>query len=103
MSIRRLGATAIVTALVAVALTALTPSFPAMAGAIASAQHTVDTQGPDVVITSAAGLLAWAAWAWAAFGLVLTAASALPGIAGGVARLGLRVALPAGARRSAAV
>ena len=103
MSLRRLGATAIVTALIAAALTALTPSFPVMAGALAGAQHTVDTQGPDVVITSAAGLLAWAVWAWGAFGLVLTAASALPGVVGGVARLVLRAALPAGARRSAAV
>ena len=52
---------------------------------------------------SAAGLLAWAVWAWGALGLALTAASALPGMLGGAARVVLHVVLPAGARRSAAL
>jgi hypothetical protein len=103
MSIRRLVVTAAGMAAIAVALAALTPPFPAMAGALATAQRTVDTQGADVLIASTAGLLAWAVWTWGALGLTLTAASALPGIAGAAARLALQVALPAGARRSAAV
>ena len=74
-----------------------------MAGTLASAQRTADTAGPDVLVTSAAGLLAWAVWAWGALGLALTAASALPGMLGGAARLALHVVLPAGARRSAAL
>jgi nucleoid-associated protein YgaU len=103
MSTRRLLATAAVLTGIAVALAALTPPLPVMAEALTAAQRTVDTRGPDVLITSAAGLLAWAVWAWGVLGLSLTAASALPGIVGGAARLALQVALPAGARRSAAV
>ena len=103
MSIRRLIATAAVMGGVAVVLGALTPAFPAMAEAVAGAQRTVDTQGADVLVASAAGLLAWAVWVWGALGLVLTAASAVPGAVGGAARALLHVALPAGARRSAAL
>jgi nucleoid-associated protein YgaU len=103
MSIRRLLATTAVMAAIAVLLAVLTPSLPTMTGAVTAAQRTVDAQGPDALITSAAGLLAWAVWAWGVLGLALTAASALPGIAGGAARLALQVALPAGARRSAAL
>ena len=103
MSIRRLVLTAAAMAAIAVVLAALTPPFPAMTASLAAAQRTVDTQGPDVLVSSAAGLLAWAVWAWGALGLALTAASALPGAAGGAARVVLHVALPAGARRSAAL
>jgi len=103
MSIRRLVATAAVMGGMAVVLGALTPAFPAMADAVAGAQRTVDTRGADVLVSSAAGLLAWAVWLWGALGLVLTAASAVPGAVGGAARALLQVALPAGARRSAAL
>lgn len=103
MSTRRLLATVAAMAGIALVLGALTPPPDAMAGALAAAQRTADTQGPDVLIASAAGLLAWAVWAWGALGLALTAASALPGIAGGASRLILRAVLPAGARRSAAL
>lgn len=103
MSIRRLPLTAAAMAAIAAVLAALTPSFPAMAASLAAAQRTADTQGPDVLISCAAGLFAWAVWAWGALGLALTAASALPGLAGGAARVALRVALPASARRSAAL
>jgi hypothetical protein len=103
MSTRRLVVTAAAMGGIAVVLGALTPGFPAMTDAVAGAQRTVDTQGGDVLIASAAGLLAWAVWVWGAFGLVLTAASAVPGAVGGAARALLRVALPAGARRSAAL
>ena len=74
-------------ALIAGALAALTPGLSSMAGTLASAQRTADTAGPDALVTSAAGLLAWAVWAWGALGLALTAASALPGLLGGAARL----------------
>jgi nucleoid-associated protein YgaU len=103
MSIRRLLGTTLAMALGAVALGVLTPGIPAMAADIASAQRTVDTAGPDALVVSAAGLLAWAVWAWGALGLTLTAASALPGLAGAAARGLLGVVLPAGARRSAAL
>jgi nucleoid-associated protein YgaU len=103
MSIRRLVALAAVMGLIAVVLGALTPAFPAMADAVAGAQRTADTQGADVLVSSAAGLLAWAVWLWGALGLVLTAASTVPGAVGGAARALLHVALPAGARRSAAL
>ena len=103
MSIRRLVATAVAMALIAGALSALTPDLSSMAGTLASAQRTADTAGPDVLVMSAAGLLAWAVWGWGALGLALTAASALPGMLGGTARLALHVVLPAGARRGAAL
>src|SRR5215207_8611386 len=83
MSTRRLVLTVAAMGLIAALLAAVTPSFPEMADALAAAQRTVDTAGPDA--------------------LVLTAASALPGLIGGVARLGSQVVLPAGARRGAAV
>jgi hypothetical protein len=103
MSIRRLVVTTAAMAAIAAVLVALTPSFAELTGTLSTAQRTVDTQGADVLIAATAGLLAWAVWAWGAFGLALTAASALPGIAGSAARLALQVALPAGARRSAAL
>lgn len=103
MSIRRLALTTAAMAAIALVLAALTPSFPAMTATLAEAQRTADTQEPDVLISAAAGLLAWVVWAWGALGLALTAASGLPGMAGGAARIALRVALPAGARRSAAL
>jgi len=103
MSIRRLVATAAAMGGIAVLLGALTPAFPAMTDAVAGAQRTVDTQGADALIGSVAGLLAWTVWLWGAVGLVLTAASAVPGAVGSAARLLLHVALPAGARRSATV
>ena len=103
MSTRRLVATTAVMALVACVLTALTPDLSAMTGTLAAAQRTADTAGPDVLVISAAGLLAWVVWGWGALGLALTAASALPGIVGGAARLALHAVLPAAARRSAAL
>src|SRR4051812_9612213 len=103
MSTRRLAVTAASMGLVAVALSGLTPGIGAMVAALADAQRTVDRLGPDALVMSAAGLLAWAVWAWGALGLALTAASAVPGLVGTAARLALRVALPAGARRGAAV
>jgi hypothetical protein len=101
MSIRRLLATATVMAAIAVVLAALTPPLVAMADALSEPQRTVDSLGSDALISAAAGLAAWLVWTWGALGLTLTAASALPGLAGGTARLAVQVVLPPGARRSA--
>src|SRR4051812_48802085 len=103
MSVRRLLLTAAAMAAVAAALTALAPAVPAMTEALAHPQRTVDQAGADTVVLAGAGLLAWLCWSWGALGLALTAASALPGLFGVVAGTALRVVLPAGARRSAAV
>src|SRR3954471_6300110 len=103
MSTRRLVVTAAAMVGIACVLAALTPALPVMTGAVTAAQRTVDTQGADSLIASAAGLLAWSGWAWGALGLALTAVAALPGVLGGAARLALHAALPAGARRGAAL
>lgn len=103
MSTRRLVVTAAAMALLAAGLTVLTPDLSSMVGELASAQHTADTAGPDHLVVSVAGLLAWAVWGWGALGLALTAASALPGVLGSTARLAVRVVLPAAVRHSAAV
>ena len=52
---------------------ALTPELSVMTGALADAQRTADTAGPDALVLAAAGLLAWAVWTWGAVGLALTA------------------------------
>ena len=103
MSVRRLATTTAVMALVGVLLSTLTPSFAEMAASLASAQRTADTVGPDALVLSAAGLLAWTVWAWGAIGLTLTAGTALPGLLGSAADLALHVVLPSGARRAAAL
>jgi nucleoid-associated protein YgaU len=103
MSLRRLITTSAAMAAIAVLLSALTPDVPAMTESLTSAQRTVDSQGADELISSAAGLLAWVVWLWGALGLALTGASALPGMAGAAARLALHGVLPAGARRAAAL
>jgi hypothetical protein len=103
MSVRRLGTASAVMALVGLLLAALTPSVAETAASLTSAQWTVDTVGPDALVLSAVGLLAWTAWAWGTVGLVLTAATALPGMLGSGADLAVRVVLPAGVRRAAAL
>src|SRR4051794_40008620 len=103
MSIRRLLLTAAAMAAIAVALTALAPSFPAMAEALTHPQRTADRAGADTLVLAGAGLLAWLCWAWGALGLALAAASGVPGLLGCAARAALYVVLPAGARRSAAL
>ncbi len=103
MSARRLVGTAMARAAIAGALAALSPPVREMTAVVLAAQDTVDTTGADELLTAAAGLLAWGVWAWGALGLLLTAASALPG-AIGRASVGLvRVVLPGGARRAAAL
>ena len=103
MSTRRLLGTALGMAAIAGGLTALAPPLGESWSALSSPQATVDSAGADVVVLHLAGLLAWLAWAWGALGLALTAASALPGLAGYLASGTLRRVLPAGARRAAAI
>ena len=103
MSVRRLVLTSAAMAVVALALAALTPDLTRRPRRWRHAQRTVDTRGADALLVSAAGLVAWVIWAWGALGLALTAVSALPGAVGGAAGRLLRVLLPAGARRSAAL
>jgi hypothetical protein len=102
MSTRRLVVTAGAMGVIAMALSGLAPGITEMSGAIAHAQHTTDTLGPDAVVVAAAGLCAWAVWAWGVLGLTLTVASAAPGVLGAVARIVVRGLLPAAARRAAA-
>jgi hypothetical protein len=103
MSARRLATTTAAMALIAWALRALAPDLGAAASALGEAQRTVDVDGPDALVEAAIGLLAWGAWAWGALGLALTAATALPGVLGTVARVAVRRVLPVAARRSAAL
>lgn len=103
MSVRRLASTSAAMLAVALLLASLSPPPGDLVAALAAPQGTVDTAGADTLLLSAAAAAAWCAWAWGALGLVLTAASAAPGLAGVAARLLLRAVLPAGARRAAAV
>ena len=103
MSVRRLVLTTVAMAVVALLLGRLAPAFPDAVAALTRAQRTVDTEGADALLVAAAGLAAWAVWAWGALGLLLAAASVAPGFVGRVAALLARVVLPAGARRGAAV
>lgn len=103
MSVRRLTSTSIAMAVVALLLAVLTPGLRETADGLLHAQRTVDREGADALLLSAAGLAAWAVWAWGVLGLALTAASVIPGVVGRTAGGLLRVLLPAGARRSAAL
>jgi len=103
MSVRRLMSTATAMAAVAWALALLTPPVADMTGSVLSAQHTADSAGAETLVLAGAGLLAWGVWAWGAIGLLLTAASALPGVLGAAADTLTGVVLPGGARRGAAL
>ena len=103
MSAQRLLGTAIGMAVIAGGLAVLAPSATEAWSALSAPQATVDSAGADVLVLHLAGLLAWLVWAWGALGLALTAASALPGLAGDLASGTLRRVLPAGARRAAAI
>ncbi|MGY5882762.1 LysM peptidoglycan-binding domain-containing protein [Modestobacter lacusdianchii] len=66
-------------------------------------QQLVDTAGADALVVVVVTALAWLCWAWGALGLLLTAATAVPGWAGRLAGVLLSGVLPAGARRAAAL
>ncbi|MGY1682237.1 LysM peptidoglycan-binding domain-containing protein [Geodermatophilus sp. SYSU D01176] len=103
MSIRRLLGTAAAMAAAAACLRLVTPDLGAVRDAGIDLQRAVDTAGADTVLLAGVAALAWAVWLWGALGLTLTALSALPGVAGALARALARCVLPAGARRAAAL
>jgi hypothetical protein len=103
VSIRRWAATSAVMGLVAWALVLLGPAPAQLRAALGDPQRLVDTTGADALVVVAVGALAWLCWAWGAVGLLLTAASTVPGWAGRASAVLLRGVLPAGARRAAAV
>jgi hypothetical protein len=103
MSGVRLLVTSAAMAAVAAVLNALALDPAIAATSLRDAQHVASTGGPDVVVVAAVSLAAWLAWGWGALGLALTAATVLPGAAGAVARIAVRVLLPAGLRSGAAV
>jgi len=103
MPIRRLLLTATAMAGIGLLLHAVTPGWPELARALTHPQRLADTAGPDAVVLCLADVLAGLVWAWGVLGLVLTAAGTLPGVVGAVGRLIGRVALPASARRAAAL
>src|SRR4051794_15428840 len=103
MSIRRLVGTALAMAIIGVLLARLGPTTATLLEALTRPQRVADSSCPDDVVLAWAAILAWAVWGWGVLGLGLTAATALPGLLGSVARWVLRGVLPAGARRAAAV
>ena len=76
MTVRRLLLTSAAMAAVAAALRALAGPWRSALATLASAPAVSATSGPEDVVLAAAGVLAWAVWAWGALGLLLTAASA---------------------------
>src|SRR3712207_3438605 len=85
-------------AAVAVALRALSGPWRSALATLSCAPAVSAVSGPEDVVLAAAGLLAWAVWAWGALGLLLTAASAAPGATGALARVLARLVLPASLR-----
>jgi hypothetical protein len=103
MTLRRWLGTTLALVAVAWALQALTPGASELRSAATDPQGLVDRAGADALVLIAVPVLAWTCWAWGALGLVLTAASTIPGSAGRFAGLLLAGVLPAGARRAAAL
>ncbi len=103
MTVQRWATTTVAMAVLGLALWAAAPDLGTVAAATTDPQRLVDTQGPDALVT----LLAWAlsalCWAWGSVGLLLTAASAGPGLCGRLSRALLGIVLPAGLRRAAAL
>jgi nucleoid-associated protein YgaU len=103
VSLRRWAGTTAVMCAVAWALWSLGPGPAELHAALADPQGLVDQAGADALLLVVVPVLAWLCWAWGALGLLLTAASTLPGWTGRLAGLLLAGVLPAGARRAAAV
>lgn len=103
MSVRRLLGTAAAMTAAAAGLRGVTPDLAAVADAGVDLQRAVDTAGAETVLIAGVAALAWAVWLWGVLGLTLTALSALPGMAGALARALTRCVLPTGARRAAAL
>ena len=76
---------------------------PELRAAAQAPQQLVDTAGADALVVVVVTALAWLCWSWGALGLLLTAATAVPGWVGRLAGVLLSGVLPAGARRAAAL
>ncbi|WP_138733679.1 LysM peptidoglycan-binding domain-containing protein [Modestobacter excelsi] len=103
MTVRRWAGTTALMCGAAWALWLVGPGLPEVRDALTDPQGLVDRAGPDALVLVCVPLLAWVCWAWGALGLLLTAASTVPGWTGRSAGLLLTGVLPAGARRAAAV
>src|SRR3954447_7734501 len=103
MSLRRWAGTTALMAAVAWALGSLGPGASDVQAALADPQGLVDRSGPDALLLAVVPALAWLCWGWGALGLLLTAASTVPGFAGRLAGLLLTRVLPGSARRAAAL
>jgi len=94
--------TAAVMAAAAWVLWSAGPEPAEVRAAVADPQGLVDRAGADALLLVVVPVLAWACWTWGAVGLVLTAASTVPGVLGRLAGTLLAGVLPVGARRAAA-
>jgi hypothetical protein len=103
VSPRRWVGTTAVMAAAAWVLSSLGPALPELRAALADPQGLVDRSGPDGLLLVLVPVLAWSCWAWGAVGLLLTAASTVPGAAGRLAGWLLGHVLPGSARRAAAL
>src|SRR4051812_9294966 len=103
MSLRRWAGTTALMAAVAWALGSLGPGVSDLQAALADPQGLVDRSGPDALLLAVVPALGWVCWGWGALGLLLTAASAVPGGAGRLAGLLLPGAVRGGARGAAAL
>ena len=103
MSVVRLGATGLALAAVAAALLLLAGGPVAALQGLGRAPVLAASGHAEDVVLALTGLLVWAAWAWGALGVVLTAVSALPGLAGALARGVARALLPERLRTAAAL
>jgi hypothetical protein len=103
MSLRRWAGMTAVMCGVAWALWSWSPGPSELQAAAADPQGLVDRAGADALVLVAVPVLAWLCWVWGALGLLLTAASTVPGVTGRLAAVLLAGVLPAGARRAAAV
>lgn len=103
MSVRRLAGTTVAMTAVAAVLVALAPDPPTAWAALRAPQQTVDAAGVDALLVPLAGGLAWLAWGWGALGLLLTAATGLPGAFGAAAAVAQRLLVPDTGRRAAAL
>jgi LysM repeat protein len=103
MSVARLALTGAAMAGIAAVLAVLAPAPGEAVRTVFRAQEVAALGGAETVVLALTGLLAWAAWAWGAVGLLLAAAGALPGLPGAVARGVARVLVPERLRTTAAI
>lgn len=103
MSVDRLVLTGLAMAAVAVALLTLAGDPSSSLRTLRRAGEIATPGGAETVVLALTGLLAWATWAWGAVGLLLTAASTLPGLAGALGCALSRVLLPERLRAAAAL